>query len=106
MHRAKGDRLVRASVLSVCDNDVFWYQVYQTRLWERMLNRSASLAMSTSILEALPGKFDITWHSPSILYIRTPHSSSLKSRSMGLYYFHKKFYNALVVTKFEVLKAA
>ena len=25
-----------------------------------MLNRSASLAMSTSFLEALPGKFDIT----------------------------------------------
>ena len=29
---------------------------------------SASLAMSTSILEALPGKFDIKRHSPSILY--------------------------------------
>ena len=34
-----------------------------------MLNRSASLAMSTSILEALPGKLDISKrHSPSILY--------------------------------------
>ena len=34
-----------------------------------MLNRSASLAMSTSILKALPGKPDIKRHSPSILYI-------------------------------------
>ena len=33
-----------------------------------MLNRSASLAMSTSILKALPGKFDIKRHSLSILY--------------------------------------
>ena len=38
---------------------VFWYQVYQARLWEWILNRSASLAMSTSILKALPGKLDI-----------------------------------------------
>ena len=34
-----------------------------------MLNRSASLAMSTCILKALPGKFDIKRHSPSILYV-------------------------------------
>ena len=34
-----------------------------------MLNRSASLAMSTSVLKALPGKLDIKKHSPSILYI-------------------------------------
>ena len=34
-----------------------------------MLNRSASLAMSTSGLKALPGKLDIKRHSPSILYI-------------------------------------
>ena len=34
-----------------------------------MLNRSACLAMSTSILKALPGKFDIKRHSPSILYL-------------------------------------
>ena len=34
-----------------------------------MFNRSASLAMSTSVLEALPGKPDIKRHSPSILYI-------------------------------------
>ena len=35
-----------------------------------MLNRSTSLAMSTSILKALPGKLDIKRHSPSILYIQ------------------------------------
>ena len=34
-----------------------------------MLNRSASLAMSTSILKALPSKLDIKRHSPSILYL-------------------------------------
>ena len=34
-----------------------------------MLNCSASLAMSTSILKALPGKLDIKSHSPSILYV-------------------------------------
>ena len=34
-----------------------------------MLNRSASLAMSTSVLKALPCKLDIKRHSPSILYL-------------------------------------
>ena len=36
-----------------------------------MLNRSASLTMSTCVLKAMPGKLDIKRHSPSncILYI-------------------------------------
>ena len=34
-----------------------------------MLNCSASLAMSISVLKALPGKRDIKRHSPSILYM-------------------------------------
>ena len=34
-----------------------------------MLNRSASLAMSTSLLKTLPGKLDIKRHSPSNLFI-------------------------------------
>ena len=34
-----------------------------------MLNRSASPAMSTSVLKALPGKLDIKRHSPSIPYL-------------------------------------
>ena len=33
-----------------------------------MLNRAASLAMSTSVLKALAGKLDIKRRSPSILY--------------------------------------
>ena len=35
-----------------------------------MLNRSASLAMSTSVFKALPGKLDIKRHSPSIFYVQ------------------------------------
>ena len=34
-----------------------------------MLNRSASLALSTSVLKALPGKVDIKKRSPSIIYL-------------------------------------
>ena len=34
------------------------------------MNRSASLAMSTSVLKALPGKLDIKRHSPSIHYVQ------------------------------------
>ena len=34
-----------------------------------MLNCSTSLVMSTSVLEALLGKFDIKRHSPCILYL-------------------------------------
>ena len=33
-----------------------------------MLNRSANLAMSTSVLKALPGKLDIKRHSPSTVF--------------------------------------
>ena len=44
-----------------------------------MLNRSASLAMSTSALKALPGKPDIKRHSPNILYLHPMVSVSLNS---------------------------
>ena len=37
---------------------------------------SANLAMSTRVLEALPGKLNIKRHSPSILFIM--HNDSLK----------------------------
>ena len=47
-----------------------------------MLNRSASLAMSTSVLKALPGKLDIKRHLPSILYIV---SMRITVRSVGGY---------------------
>ena len=39
-----------------------------------MLNRSASLAMSTSVLKAEPGKLDIKRREPSILYIHSRRS--------------------------------
>ena len=35
----------------------------------KALRTLASLAMSTSVLKALPGKLDIKRHSPSILYL-------------------------------------
>ena len=38
----------------------------QAQLLERILNRSAILTMSTSILKALSGKLNIKRHSPSI----------------------------------------
>ena len=44
-----------------------------------MLNRSASLGMSTSILKALPDKLDIERHSPSILSLQDNKLSSLQS---------------------------
>ena len=42
-----------------------------------MLNCSASLAMSTCVLKALPGKLDIKRHSPSILYVSILHPKLL-----------------------------
>ena len=38
---------------------VFWYQVYQARLWERLLNREAVPRDLKCILEAKPGKLDL-----------------------------------------------
>ena len=38
-----------------------------------MLNHLASLTMSTSVLEALPGKLDIKRHLPNMLYIPNLH---------------------------------
>ena len=46
-----------------------------------MLNRSASLAMSTSVLKALPGKLDIKRHSPSILYVSTKFQNTRYARA-------------------------
>ena len=63
----------------------FWYQVNQAGPWQRLLNRSASLAMPTSVLKALPGKLDIKRHSPStVTYIRvTRHSIFQLHRYVG-----------------------
>ena len=61
--------LINVSYLTAC----YLYQVMMTLHFlndvaESMLNRLASLAMSTCVLKALPGKLDIKRHSPSILY--------------------------------------
>ena len=48
-----------------------------------MLNRSANLAMSTSVLKALPGKLDIKRHSPSILYFYIHTSCMRTARALG-----------------------
>ena len=55
-----------------------------------MLNRSASLAMSTSVLKALPGKLDIKRHSPSILLL--PDINPGKSETSTDKSEHKGFY--------------
>ena len=49
-----------------------------------MLNRSASLAMSTSVLKALPGKLDIKRHSPSILYLPALIEKSAKNLNLSV----------------------
>ena len=48
-----------------------------------MLTRSASLAMSTSILKALPGKLVIKRHSPSILnlFLKLKHELMLHGQA-------------------------
>ena len=51
-----------------------------------MLNHLASLAMSISVLEALPGKLDIKRNSPSILYTVKPVLSG-----------HSKIYKTMVL---------
>ena len=37
-----------------------------------LISSLPSLAMSTSVLKALPGKLDIKRHSPSIIYVYVP----------------------------------
>ena len=58
-----------------------------------MLNRSASLAMSTSILKALPGKLDIKRHSPSILYFWRAVKAKVKA------IFHQGLHYLLILLK-------
>ena len=47
-----------------------------------MLNCSASLPMSTSVLKAFPGKSDIKRHSPSILYFQNMVILHIKFKKM------------------------
>ena len=48
-----------------------------------MLIRSARLAMSTSVLKALPGKLDMKRHSPSIFFLRCIECLSFKTKTTG-----------------------
>ena len=53
-----------------------------------MLNRLASLTMSTSVLKALPGKLDTKSHSPSILYLYGHFKEALTQDSTYPYKLH------------------
>ena len=53
-----------------------------------MLNRLASLTMSTSVLKALTGKLDIKRHSPSILYLYGHFKEALTHDSTYPYKLH------------------
>ena len=59
-----------------------------------MLNRSASLAMSTSVLKALPGKLDIKRHTPSILYISSRDMRDANTIGADKYFHSKANYEA------------
>ena len=48
---------------------VFWYQVYQARLWERLLTSRGLPSDSICVLKAEPGKLDIKRREPGILFI-------------------------------------
>ena len=66
-----------------------------------MLNRSASLAMSTSVLEALPGKLDIKIHSTSVLYlishfrIRNPSTGTWQTVNTQIQRLHNRGHQVL-----------
>ena len=68
-----------------------------------MLNRSASLAMSTSVLKALPGKLDIKRHSPSILYFLLHGIFMTKIDLFSIIYSFKseKFVNCMALYMIE-----
>ena len=63
------------SATSFCDVyreykvSAFWYQVYQARLWERLLTSRGLPSDSTCVLKAEPGKLDIKRREPGILFI-------------------------------------
>ena len=48
---------------------VFWYQVYQEKLWERLLTSRGLPSDSTCVLKAEPGKLDIKRREHGILFI-------------------------------------
>ena len=54
---------------------VFWYQVYQAKLWERLLTSRGFPSDLTCVLKAEPGKLDIKRREPGILFITLPIAS-------------------------------
>ena len=66
-----------------------------------MLNRSASLAMSTSVLKALPGKLDIKRRSPSILYICWLNCGFRSITFEGMHQFHLNFTYGYIIMKYR-----
>ena len=66
------------SVNSKYKVSVFWYQVYQARLCERLLTSQGLPRDSTCVLKAEPGKLDIQSHKPGILFISLPIVSLFK----------------------------
>ena len=57
---------------------VFWYQVYQARLWECLLTVRGLPSNSACVLKAEPGKLDIKRREPGILFISWPNVSLFK----------------------------
>ena len=55
-----------------------------------MLNRLASLAMSTCVLKALPGRLDIKRHSPSILYKNDLNHEGIWKERSRVYYLSNR----------------
>ena len=57
---------------------VFWYQVYQARLWERLLTSRGLPSDSKCVLKAEPGKLDIKRRDLGILLISLQADSPFK----------------------------
>ena len=53
-------------------DSVFWYQVYQARLGERLLTPQDLPSDSTCIIKAESGKLDLKRREPGILVISLP----------------------------------
>ena len=62
---------------------VFWYQVYQARLWECLLTSRGLPSDSTCVLKAEPGKLDIKRREPGILFI----SNTLQTSDYDVFFF-------------------
>ena len=64
---------------------VFLYQVYQTKLLERLLTSRGLPSDSTYVRKAVPGKLDVIGSKPDILFISLPTDSLFKLAIMTLF---------------------